>query len=176
VPGSQRPFSIRLLLWAGAGLASLMTVFRLFRPGGRPQPSALASPSCSGMLAELTGQSQKIAAHAIRLQIGAVVTQARTLLNYLQAQPEGAGPWQEYVRNCLASALTGTRQFVDRSPYRTDPTDPAVIKFSAFLSTLAEALGSAYGVLTGPDTADAHNYQTRLDDINQAYFDTVKSP
>jgi hypothetical protein len=128
------------------------------------------------MLAELTGQSQKIAAHAIRLKIGAVVTQARTLLNYLQTQSEGTGPWQEYVRNCLTSALTGTHQFVDRSPYRTDPADPAVIKFSAFLSSLAQTLGNAYGQLSGPDTVDAHTYQTLLDDINRAYLDTAKSP
>lgn len=146
----------------------------IFRFSRLRKPKAAVVPSPSSLLAELMLLSQRIAAHALRLKIHEVVAQTRTLLNYLQAQSESTQIWQDFVRDCLASAVAGTRKFTDQSPHLTEPSHAAVIDFHEFLAVIAQTLGSVHAQVTaeGATGFPAHvgPYQNTLRDINQAYF------
>ncbi len=130
-------------------------------------------PSPNDLLAELTVLAQKIAAHATRLQIGEIVTQARTLQNSL-SQPTGAPEWQDFLRECLQAAVEATRLFATRHPHLTEPTDPAVMHFSRFLTALFQTLGNLHAKLTAEhpagSTAGIDAYRSTLRQINQAYL------
>ena len=134
-----------------SGFLTLLVSQGFLRNIHKPVTNVPNSPPSSHLLAELTNLSQKIAAHALRLKINELVTQTRTLSNYLQTWPSGATPWEDYVRDCLTSTVTGTRRFTALSPHLTDPDNPAVIKFGDFLAVVTQTLTEVYETLANED-------------------------
>ena len=136
----------------------------------RKPDAAPPSPSLPDTLAELTALGQKIAAHALRQQLAQLVSQARGLMNHLHQSPDTA-PWQDYLRELLTVAVTGTSRFAAHTPHLTDPDHPAVAQFTAFLAALSQTLDSVHQQVTGdapaaPTDAD----KAALADISNAYL------
>lgn len=132
------------------------------------------APSLDDTLNELQGLSSRVQSPDVRRQVQGIIDQARQIQVYLVGHPEQAGLWQDYVRECLGSAVAGTRQFVGLSAYLAGPTDPALVKFTEFLTTLSQTLSSVRQKLVAEDAASfatqIDTYKNTLRDINQVYL------
>lgn len=155
--------------------AAVLIYLGLFWLRREPAPPPTAAPaSLAEMRAEIEALSRQIAAPEIRQRVSALGTQTEQMGRYLAAHPESADQWQDYVDECLKSALAGTRQFVGLSPYLTDASAPAIVKFGEFLTTLSQTLDSVYQKLIADDAANfgsqIDTYKNTLRDINQVYL------
>jgi len=167
------PLHLPFLLSLGAAGLVYLGLFWLRREPASA-PTAAPTPSLAQMRAEIESLSRQIACPEIRQRVSAIGAQAEQIGRYLAGHPESAGQWNDYVEECLSSAITGTRQFVGLSPYLTDPAAPAIVKFGEFLTTLSQTLDSVYQKLIADDAANfgsqIDTYKNTLRDINQVYL------
>lgn len=187
LPGIIAAFSLPLLAlglhvpFLAALVAAALIYLGLFWLRREPAPAPTAAPaSLAQMRAEIENLSRQIAAPDIRQRVSALGAQAEQMGRYLAAHPESADQWQDYVDECLKSALAGTRQFVGLSPYLSDPSAPAIVKFGEFLTTLSQTLDSVYQKLIADDAANfgsqIDTYKNTLRDINQVYLGGESPP
>jgi len=162
-----------LPFWVGLLVAVLIYagVVLLLR---RPVAAVPAIPSLPEQIAALEGAGRAGRFPKIQRQLYDITTQARAIAAYFGQHPGTAGQWEEYLRECLSTALTGTRQFTELAPHLSGPEDPAAVKFGDFLQTLAETLKGVYGQLIAADAADfsasMDAYKSTLHEINQIYL------
>ena len=166
-------FLLHMVFPLALGLAAL-TYFGVLLATRR---TPVAVPDRQGVyetLVALDGLSRQVPFAAPRQQAGAIVGRARDILNYLSSHPDSDAQWQDYIRECLDSALAGTRQFVALAPHLAGASDPPVQKYSEFLTTLAQTLDGVWNKLIGDDTASFESqmdgYKSTLQEINQVYL------
>lgn len=171
---------LHLPFLAALGAAALIYL-GLFWLRREPAPTPTAPPpSLPQMRAEIESLSRQIALPEVRGRVSGVGAQAEQIGRYLAAHPESAAQWEDYLEECLKSALAGTRQFVALSPYLSDPSATAVVKFGEFLTTLSQTLESVYQKLIAEDAASfgsqIDTYKNTLRDINQVYLGGESPP
>lgn len=162
-----------LPFWLGLLVAVLVYagVFLLLR---RPTASVPTNPALEEQIGALDEAGKTVRFPKIQGQIADIATHARAITTYFRQHPGSATQWEEYLRECLDTALTGTRQFSELAPHLSGPDDPSAVKFAEFLQTLAETLRSVYGQLIAADAADfsasMETYKNTLHEINQIYL------
>ncbi len=161
------PFWLSLLvaILVYAGIALLLR---------RPEEAGPAVVPLAEQVGALEKAGQAVKFPNIFAQIEVIATQARAIMAYLKQHPDDEAQWQEYLQQCLATALTGTLQFGELAPHLSGPADPATVTFGEFLQTLAETLKGVYSQLIAADAADfsasIHTYKNTLHEINQMYL------
>ena len=157
-----------------AMVLAVLTYFGVLLATRRPPGVVPANQGISETLVTLDGLSRQVPFAATRQQIVSIAGRARDILNYLSSHPDGDAQWQDYIRECLDSALAGTRQFVALAPHLAGAADPPVQKYSEFLTTLAQTLDGVWNKLIGDDTASFESqmdgYKNTLQEINQVYL------
>lgn len=173
------PLHLPFLIALGAAALTYLGLFWLRREPA-PAPTEAPRASLPQMRAEIESLSRQITMPEIRGRVSAIGAQAEQVGRYLAAHPESADQWQDYVGECLKSALAGTRQFVGLSPYLSDPAAPAIVKFGEFLATLSQTLDGLYRKLVAEDAASfgsqIDTYKNTLRDINQVYLGGESPP
>ena len=167
-----------LPFWLALLLAALVYVgvVLLRRQPAAPGPAVSPLPEQIGAL-ESAGRAVRFP--KIHQQIEDITTHARAIAAYFGQHPQDANQWQEYLQECLTTALTGTLRFGELAPHLRDQDDPAAVKFGEFLQTLAETLRRVYDQLVAADAADfsanMDAYKSTLQEINQIYLGGGKS-
>ena len=166
-------FALHMVFPLALGLA-VGTYFGVLLATRRTPVAAPKSRTAFETLLALDSLGPQIPFLPVRQQITDIVGRARDILTYQGSPAGGESQWQDYVRECLESALAGTRQFVLLAPHLTGPTDPALRKYAEFLGTLAGTLDGVWKKLIGEDAAKFESqidgYKNTLQEINQVYL------
>src|SRR5579875_2282591 len=108
-------FAIHMIFPLALGL-SVLTYFGVLFTTRKPPVALPDRHAAEETLLALQALTPLVPARPAREQLQQITAQARDILSYLTTHPDADTQWRDYVRECLESALAGTRRFVALTP------------------------------------------------------------